>query len=90
MAGQGLGDLQTVPAAASLGRDQQPQGAVMGSWAVGRVGGAPGGWAGSVRAGGALRALTLSRRGAELLRKKFLVFLLLELMKIIFLLPFHS
>ena len=29
----------------------------MGSWAVGRVRGAPGGWAGTARAVGALRAL---------------------------------
>lgn len=46
--------------AASVGQGLTALGAKRGSWAVGRVRGGSGGWAGAVRAGGALRVMARS------------------------------
>ena len=57
LGGQGHGDLVT------LGQGLTAAGPDMGSWATGSVGGAPGGWAGTVRAGSALGPRQDDRKG---------------------------
>lgn len=55
----GLWEMETGTAAALPGREQQRQGAGMGTWAMGRVGEAPGGQAGPLGLG-SLRTLAVA------------------------------